>query len=128
MTKEREALKLALELLESAHVATDLVWERYDAITAIKEALKQPEQPEESLELFEYWNAVEGWVKIEEVRKHFDSVGCGTIYKTAGEGREPLYTTPPKQEARNFCQRCGKRTPDLTAVHTCTPPRGLENT
>ena len=24
----------------------------------------------------------------------------------------------------NFCERCGKRTPDLTAVHTCTPPQG----
>jgi len=43
---------------------------------------------------FEYWNAVEGWVKIDEVREHFDSVGCGTIYKTSGEGREPLYTAP----------------------------------
>ena len=36
----------------------------------------------------------EGWVKIDEVRKYFDSVGCGTIYKTAGEGRVPLYTAP----------------------------------
>ncbi len=45
-------------------------------------------------EPFEYWNAVEGWVKIDEIRKHFDSVGCGTIYKTAGEGRKPLYTAP----------------------------------
>ena len=30
-------------------------------------------------------------------------------------------TTPPKQEPRNFCPRCGKRTPDLTTIHTCTP-------
>ena len=45
-------------------------------------------------EPLEYWNAVEGWVKIDEVREHFDSVGCGTIYKTAGEGRVPVYTTP----------------------------------
>ena len=52
---------------------------------------KQEQEP------FEYWNAVEGWVKIDEVREHFDSVGCGTIYKTAGEGREPLYTTPPQR-------------------------------
>ena len=52
----------------------------------------QPEQ-----EPLEYWNAVEGWVKIDEVREHFDSVGCGTIYKTAGEGREPLYITPPQR-------------------------------
>ena len=57
------------------------------------EPAAQPEQ-----EPLEYWNAVEGWVKIDEVRKHFDSVGCGTIYKTAGEGRAPLYTSPPKRE------------------------------
>jgi hypothetical protein len=31
----------------------------------------------------------------------------------------------PAQE-RNFCPRCGKRTADLTVIHTCTPPR--ENT
>ena len=48
-------------------------------------------------EPFEYWNAVEGWVKIDEVREHFDAVRCGTIYKSAGEGRSPLYTAPPKQ-------------------------------
>ena len=22
----------------------------------------------------------------------------------------------------NFCPRCGKRTADLTTIHTCTPP------
>ena len=27
----------------------------------------------------------------------------------------------PVQE-RNFCPRCGKRTADLTTIHTCTPP------
>lgn len=51
-----------------------------------------PKQP------FEYWNAVEGWVKIEEVRQHFDTAGCGTIYKTGGEDRVPLYAAPPKKE------------------------------
>ena len=25
---------------------------------------------------------------------------------------------------RNFCQRCGKCTADLTTIHTCTPPQG----
>jgi len=28
----------------------------------------------------------------------------------------------PVQE-RNFCSRCGKRTADLTVIHTCTPPQ-----
>ena len=27
-------------------------------------------------------------------------------------------------EERNFCSRCGKRTADLTTIHTCTPPQG----
>jgi len=83
-------LKLALETLEYA--GPSWIDARQPAINAIKEALAQPEQ-----EPLEYWNAVEGWVKIDEVREHFDSVGCGTIYKTAGEGREPLYTTPPQR-------------------------------
>ena len=81
-----EALKLALEFLEQ--LGENHWGNRPDVIATIKEALAQPEP-------LEYWNAVEGWVKIDEVREHFGSVGCGTIYKTAGEGREPLYTTPP---------------------------------
>jgi hypothetical protein len=85
MTKD-EALKLALEFVENSEGGTA------DLEAHIKEALAQPEQ-----EPLEYWNAVEGWVKIDEVREHFDSVGCGTIYKTAGEGREPLYTTSPQR-------------------------------
>ena len=36
----------------------------------------------------------------------------------------PLYTTPPEPvQERNFCPRCGKRTADLTTIHTCTPPQ-----
>ena len=56
------------------------------------QALETEQEP------LEYWNAVEGWVKIDEVREHFDAVGCGTIYKSAGEGRSPLYTAPQKKE------------------------------
>ena len=132
MTKD-EALKLALEALRlctNVGMIPMYLQANQTAITAIKEALAQPEhdykdlyekekrksamwlakyeevagpapkaipmaQPEQ--EPLEYWNAVEGWVKIEEVREHFDSVGCGTIYKTAGEDRTPLYTTPPQR-------------------------------
>jgi hypothetical protein len=28
-------------------------------------------------------------------------------------------------EERNFCPRCGKRTADLTTIHTCTPPQTI---
>jgi hypothetical protein len=35
----------------------------------------------------------------------------------------PLYTHPQPTEERNFCPRCGKRTADLTVIHTCMPPK-----
>ena len=73
MTKD-ETLKLALVALEESQTDNDTMefWDRKSkAITAIKEALAQPED-------------------------------------------------------RNFCPRCGKRTADLTTIHTCTPPQ--ENT
>jgi hypothetical protein len=37
-----------------------------------------------------------------------------------------IYKALAQPEERNFCPRCGKRTPDLTHIHTCTPPQ--ENT
>jgi hypothetical protein len=40
---------------------------------------------------------------------------------------DKLYTNPPAQPPQrteqNFCPRCGKRTADLTTIHTCTPPK-----
>ena len=69
-------------------------------MTTDRQVLKQTHPPQiqqAKSEPLEYWNAVEGWVKIDEVHEHFDSVGCGTIYKTAGENRVPVYTTPPQR-------------------------------
>jgi hypothetical protein len=71
MTKD-EALKQALEALGEIEWSNNSQWQSDRAkvaITAIKEALTQPEE-------------------------------------------------------RNFCPRCGKRTADLTTIHTCTPPQG----
>ena len=85
----REAMQMALEALESDPISHAGLVSRKQAIAVLRQALET--------EPFEYWNAVEGWVKIDEVREHFDTVGCGTIYKSAGEGRSPLYTAPPKQ-------------------------------
>ena len=102
MTKD-EALKLALEALESSRVfvmSREMIkqpegadW--YDSrITAIKEALAQPEP------------VTSGW-SLRYV--YFDENGIPLAH------REP--------EERNFCPRCGKRTADLATIHTCTPPR-----
>jgi hypothetical protein len=33
------------------------------------------------------------------------------------------FKQPQRTEEQNFCSRCGKRTADLTTIHTCTPPQ-----
>jgi hypothetical protein len=50
------------------------------------------------------------------------------VYADVTHWRIHSNTTPPaaQPEERNFCPRCGKRTADLTVIHTCTPPQ--ENT
>lgn len=89
MTDLRTAAQQALEYLDAPSSKLWPAGTQHRIITALKAALAEPQQ-----EPFEYWNAVEGWVKLDEVRQHFDSVGCGTIYKTAGEDRVPLYISP----------------------------------
>ena len=132
MTKD-EALKLALEALEGFYEYGYDRRECFEHITAIKEALAQPEQepvarvidngtPEGATEWIPFTNRVE-------------PLKTGDL----------LYTTPPQPEQEpldfayvmeagddrwkklpiqesNFCPRCGKRTADLTTIHTCTPP------
>lgn len=85
---DHELFQQALDDL--LHVSDGL--ECLETIKLLTARVAQPEP-----EPFEYWNAVEGWVKIEEVRQHFDTAGCGTIYKTGGEGRVPLYTAPQRE-------------------------------
>jgi hypothetical protein len=108
---DKEALKLA-------QIALDVVKLQYtqnrhinEAITAIKEALAQPvQEPVGSVVRWLDGSLVHGWFS--------DPPPEGTL----------LYITPPaaQPEERNFCPRCGKRTADLTTIHTCTPPQ--ENT
>jgi hypothetical protein len=42
---------------------------------------------------------------------------CGTA-----EAIKAIKEALTQPEERNFCPRCGKRTADLTTIHTCTPP------
>jgi hypothetical protein len=47
--------------------------------------------------------------------------GWSLRYVYFNENGIPLMHREP--EERNFCPRCGKRTADLTVIHTCTPPQ-----
>ena len=96
---EREALKLALEALEHIskvkcdHSKGLCTCEYREAADAIKAALAQPAQEPEML----------------------------TIAYQSGyhDGKQAALA---KREW-NFCERCGKRIADKTAIHTCTPPQ-----
>jgi hypothetical protein len=96
---DRELLQQALDMLDDINQCSlpptgiPLPAEIDEVMEALRARLAQPEP-----EPFEYWNAVEGWVKIDEVRQHFDTANCGTIYKHEGEGRIPLYAAPPNKE------------------------------
>jgi hypothetical protein len=95
MTDLRQAAQMALDAIH-LYLWTGDKHLLQDAHEALRTTLLQPPLPVQ--EPLEYWNAVEGWVKIDEVRKHFDAVNCGTIYRHGGEGRVPLYTAPPQRE------------------------------
>ena len=88
---KKESLTVALEVLDIVKLHFPQNCHVDNAITAIKEALAQPEQ---------------NW-------------------KTPPQEDAPLVKWAKEQE-HNFCPRCGKRTADLTTIHTCTPPQ--ENT
>ena len=107
MTKD-EALKRALEALNYCEALNRPVHEqKIHAIKAIKEALAQPEQePTTGNILMDSYNAMQS-MKVEGPRH----VVCQCDKCKA------------QPDERNFCPRCGKRTADLTTIHTCTPPR-----
>ena len=101
---EREALKLALEALKECRdrffpldqheTARDLLWVPvHSAVTRCEAALAQPAQEPDAL-------------TIAYQSGYYDGK------QAALAGRE-----------WNFCERCGKRTKDLTVIHTCTPPQ-----
>ena len=125
----KEALKLALETLESSRVfvmSREMIKQPEGAdwydnrITAIKEVLAQPEQEPWLLETTqalakalarEFYPEVTQWECLDDlagVISQIDNMTTGLMRK------------PVQPDERNFCPRCGKRAAD---IHTCTPPQ-----
>jgi len=124
---DQDAMKLALEALET-EVSID--WtnddefnasaeKMHEAIAALKKQLADYAMRETQRLGQEIEQEPVAWlVEFEngEQELHFDEQSVGEIHT-------PLYTHPPQRTEQNFCPRCGKRTKDLTHIHTCTPPR-----
>ena len=91
MTTQTEALTLALEALESDYV---FEWpamqrpervkkKRFEAITAIKEALAQPKEQEP--------------VAVVDVHEFYDNCANFSLLQKLPKGKHTLYTTPPQR-------------------------------
>ena len=109
MTKD-EALKLALEALHYCEALNRPVHEqKIHAIKAIKEALDECDEDELIIRYHE--------MTIKRLEKRIEE-------STAQPEQEPVAWEQFHEHLveRNFCPRCGKRTADLTTIHTCTPP------
>jgi hypothetical protein len=128
MTKD-EALKLALEALENMSAALredDVLGSdselMLNAITAIKEALEECDEDELIIRYHEMTiKRLEKRIEELTVQPEQVTSGWSLRYVYFDENGIPLMHREP--EERNFCPRCGKRTADLTTIHTCTPPR-----
>ena len=144
MTKD-EALNLALEALGEIEWSNNSQWQSDRAkvaITAIKEALAQPDHIRDATKMM----APPEQEPVARVIDNGTPEGA-TEWIPFTNRVEPLntgdllYATPPQPVQpergpvaweqfhehlveRNFCPRCGKRTADLTTIHTCTPPQG----
>jgi hypothetical protein len=115
------------------------------AITAIKEALARPEQEPVAYIHVEQrrlqWAKPMSWntpttVNLPKIPLYTappqplqepvcdkDPQGCWNVRCQLGKKCKNTASPAAQPEERNFCPRCGKRTADLTTIHTCTPPR-----
>ena len=91
-----DAIEKPAQFDPSAGTQISKVWWDGDKLMAkpipLESIYKEPEQPSQQ-EPF-------AWDDLNALTAQFNSVNCGTTYRTPGEGRQPLYTSPP------HCQTC----------------------
>jgi len=132
---DKEVMAMALEVLECAN---SLNRDYENEIAAFKERLAQEKalqtlhNENERLGLYRDAYAEQepvAWMYDDDYQRMLTSeTFCKVWSLEVGSAKRgvttvPLYTTPPQRTEQNFCPRCGKRTPDLITIHTCTPPK-----
>ena len=83
--------------------------------------MKNPDPEDEAFEELAlkqgHWQHTSGWRK-----KQIQEPSMTDKEAMADPMREVQRLGQEIEQERNFCPRCGKRTKDLTHIHTCTPP------
>jgi len=73
----------------------------------------------------------EGMYLVHHTKRKDDDDDDTQVYKDHGDALTIAYQSGYYEGKKaalvgrewNFCERCGKRTADLTVIHTCTPPQ-----
>ena len=110
-----EVLKQALEALTINSDRVTEIGKQREAIASLRQAIAELES-QEPRNVRERWNV------------EFDGNDLLVCFNDHEKGDKCQYErySPQRTEERNFCPRCGKRTADLTVIHTCTPPQNIE--
>jgi hypothetical protein len=107
----------ALEQLDGIDTETECVTiDVGDEITSLRQAIAELES-QEPVER-DWRKAPWGFGE-----KRLSTVEYSDIVSDGGLDPRNKFDTPPQRTEQNFCSRCGKRTKDLTHIHTCTPPQ-----
>ena len=143
-----EAMKLALFALDIVKIHYTQSRHVNEAITALKERLAQPEQEPVAW----MWDVNNGggytskgigfmqtnipFAKHTPLYTHppqrtrpphkGEHMNKDTQIKgmaNPNRGSAGVQEAQPQRTEQNFCPRCGKRTKDMTQIHTCTPPK-----
>ena len=111
---DKEAMAMALEALEQMKAKANFECWNLDicdeSISALKERVAQRTEQEPPP-----W-----WFAVENILNEYglQAIDFVADFKAAIKDAEQ-----PQRTERNFCPRCGKRTKDMTHIHTCTPPK-----
>jgi hypothetical protein len=146
---ELEVLKLALEALKSmkktlAEHDEPTTFNEDEAIASVEAALAQPAQEpvafDEFLESQDFYELMQTYrhcpidahIPFETVKDalravHIKAALVQPVQEPTWFGYDcsgwALDRAVVVKRELNFCERCGKRTADLTVIHTCTPPQ-----
>jgi hypothetical protein len=132
---DKEAMKLALFALDIVKIHYTQSRHVNEAITALKERLADPMREVQRLGQEIEQEPICPECKAEVL---YECVACSSN-NYPPQRTEPVsddiasiiacrdmldaQPVPPRSTEQNFCPRCGKRTKDMTHIHTCTPPK-----
>jgi hypothetical protein len=105
-------LRQAIAELESQEPVEDVVAYHADGTRTVRIAPQRTEQEPCGWQFYQDGK----WHNGMETNNHRANT------ESAGIPVRDVYSAPQLTE-QNFCSRCGKRTKDLTHIHTCTPPQ-----